>query len=328
MATIKDLAKYCNVSISTVSYALNDSKEVSAETKERIKKAAEELNYVPNAYARGLKNKLTYNIGVFLSGFEGPIHHTILSGIAKVLTNVDCKYNMIVTLSDNKMLLIKEKSVDLAIIMDSRVEVETINELSKIVPIITFDNEIYGKNIYNTKIDNTNGIYLQTINLINKGCKRIAYMLGSKHSYHNRKRFEGYVKAFEEKKMPLDKSIVFDADAFTEQRGFEVINEIVSQNNKLTFDSLICANDELAIGAINALTKHGYNVPKDIKVAGFDNIEKGNYVYPTLSTVKVDWKFYGEEMAKLALEILANKKTKDIDIPVEIIERDSTKILV
>lgn len=306
---------------------LNDSKEVSAETKERTRKAAKELNYVPNAYARGLKNKTTFNIGIFLSGFEGPIHHTILSGITKILTGADCKYNMLVTLSDDKMLLIKEKSVDLAIIMDSRVESETIIELSKIVPIITFDKEIFGKNIYNTMIDNVNGIYLETLDLIKKGCKRIGYMLGSKHSYHNRKRFEGYVKALEEEKMPLDKSIVFDADAFTEQRGFEVINDIVSQGKKLTFDSLICANDELAIGAINALTKNGYNVPKDIMVAGFDNIEKGSYIIPSISTVKVDWKDYGEKMAKLALDILARRQTQDIDIPVEIIERDSTKVI-
>jgi LacI family transcriptional regulator len=82
MATIKDLAKYCNVSISTVSYALNDSDEISVETKERIKKAAKELNYVPNAYARGLKRRRTYNIGVVISGFEGPIHHNVLAGIA------------------------------------------------------------------------------------------------------------------------------------------------------------------------------------------------------------------------------------------------------
>ena len=326
MANIKDLAKYCNVSISTVSYALNDSKEISEETKARIKAAAKELNYVPNAYARGLKKRKTHNIGVVVSGFEGPIHHNILAGIAEKLNELNSKYNMLVTLSDERMFLVKEKSVDLAIIMDSRANSDIIIELSKIVPIITFDHFVIGDNIYNTTIDNMQGIYLETMNLISKGCKKIAYLLGSKHSSHNRKRFEGYVKAFEECGICVDNSIVFDADAFTEQRGFDVINEFALKNKQLPFDSLICANDELAIGAIKALKCNGFKVPEDIKVAGFDNIEKGKWMSPSLSTVAVDWKSYGKEMAKLALDILKHKKVETIEIPVQIIERESTKI--
>ena len=326
MANIKDLAKYCNVSISTVSYALNDSDEISEETKARIKAAAKELNYVPNAYARGLKKRKTYNIGVVVSGFEGPIHHNVLAGIAEGLKELNSKYNMLVTLSDERMFLIKEKSVDLAIIMDSRANSDIIKELSKIVPIITFDHYVTGDNIYHTTIDNMQGIYLETKNLISKGSKNIAYLLGSRHSSHNRKRFEGYVKALEESGIKVNHDIVFDADAFTEQKGFDVINEFALKNKQLPFDSLICANDELAIGAINALKCNGFRVPEDVKVAGFDNIEKGKIVSPTLSTVSVDWKFYGKQFAKLALDILKHKKVETIEIPVQIIERESTKI--
>ena len=85
MVTIKDIAKYCGCSISTVSYALNDSDLVSEKTKERIRQAAKELNYTPNAYASGLKRKKTYNIGVVISGFDGPIHHNVLAGISNYL---------------------------------------------------------------------------------------------------------------------------------------------------------------------------------------------------------------------------------------------------
>jgi LacI family transcriptional regulator len=326
MATIKDLAKYCNVSISTVSYALNDSDEISNETKEKIKKAAKELNYVPNAYARGLKRKRTYNIGVVISGFEGPIHHNVLAGIANELKAQNSQYNMLVTLSDEKMFLVKEKSVDLAIIMDSKANNDIIIELSKIVPIITFDHYITGDNIYNTTIDNMQGIYLETMNLISKGCKRIAYLLGSKHSCHNKKRFEGYVKALEENNIKFDGSIVFDADAFTELRGFDVINDFAYNNQTLPFDSLICANDELAIGAIKALKANGIRVPEDVKVAGFDNIAIGSYMSPSLSTVSVDWMEYGATIARLALDILNHKESGPVEVPVQIIERESSKI--
>lgn len=325
MVTIKELAKYCGCSISTVSYALNGSPQVSEATRERIQQAAKELNYTPNAYASGLKRKKTFNIGVVISGFDGPIHHTVLAGISNYLQSIESEYRLLVTTSDNNMFLIKQKIIDLAIIMDARANKDIIRELSKIVPIITFDHYIIGDNIYNTKIDNKQGIYLETMDMISKGCKRIAYLLGSKLSTHNKRRFEGYVKAFDESNMEVDYDIVFEADAFTEQRGFDVINEVVSKHKQIPFDSLICANDELAIGAIKALKANGYKVPKDVKVAGFDDIEKGEFFRPSLSTVRVDWKGYGNSIGKLALDILENKDVETLKVPVQIIERESTK---
>ena len=325
MVTIKDLAKYCNCSISTVSYALNGSNQVSEKTRERIQKAAKELDYTPNAFASSLKRKKTYNIGVVISGFDGPVHHTVLAGMSNYLLESGSPYHLLVTVSDEKMFLIKQKTLDLAIIMDAKANNDIIKELSKIVPIITFDHYIIGENIYNTTIDNMQGIYLETMDLISKGCKRIAYLLGSRLSTHNKRRFEGYVKAFDESGMKIDNSIIYDADAFTEQRGFDVINEVVSENKQLPFDSIICSNDELAIGAIKALIKNGYNVPNDVKVVGFDNIEKGELFTPSLSTVNVDWRKYGEEMIKLAFEILSGNQVNTLNVPVQIIERESSK---
>ena len=325
MVTIKDLAKYCGCSISTVSYALNGNKQVSEQTRLRIQEAAKELNYIPNASASNLKRKKTYNIGVVISGFDGTIHPKVLAGVSNYLKEINSEYHLLVTVSDEKMFLIKQKSLDLAIIMDARANKEIIKELSKIIPIITFDHYIIGDNIYNTTIDNMQGIYLLTKNLMSKGCKDIAYMLGSRLSTHNKRRFEGYVKAFDEANKEINYNIVYDADAFTERRGFDVINKVVLENKQLPFDSIICANDELAIGAISALEANGYKVPKDVLVAGFDNIEKSEYMKPSLSTVHVDWKDYGKSIAELALDILNNKEVKTLKIPVQVIERESTK---
>ena len=78
---------------------------------------------------------------------------------------------------------------------------------------------------------------------------------------------------------------------------------------------------------MRALIKHGYKIPEDIKVAGFDGIDKGAYISPSLSTVFIDWKEYGTRIAKLALEILSNNQAKELVMEVELIERDSTKIM-
>lgn len=326
MANIKDVAKACKVSVSTVSYALNDSDIISKETKERIKQKAKELNYVPNAYARGLKNKQTFNIGVFIPGFEGPIHHTILSGIAQVVQNDAVKYNLLVTLADDKMTLIKERSVDIAVIMDARISDDMIKELCQLVPIVTFDKNTKCRRVYNTNIQNFEGMREMTNLMLSKGCKRVGYILGSKESFHNHLRFEGYLTALKESGIPYNFDIIYDADAFTEIAGYNIVVDALNRLEELPFDALVCGNDELALGAIAALNEYGYQIPRDVLISGFDNIEKGSYSTPTLTTISVDWFDYGVKIANLVLAILKKEKHEErISIPSEIIERDSTK---
>lgn len=327
MITIKDIAVYCNVSVSTVSYALSDNSTISEKTKARIRQAAKELNYIPNANARSLKKKATHKIGVFVPGFQGTIHPTILAGIAHVLRNIDDKYNMIVTFADEDMLLIKSHSVDIAIIMDGKTTPEATYKLAKYVPIITFDQFTNGDNIHNTSIDNFEAMRLLTETLISKGCKRIGFVLGSNASHHNNNRYDGYVKALSDNNIPLKPSIVYNANAFTVFKGHEVIYEAIHGLQTLPFDGLVCCNDELAIGAIDALKELGFESPTDYLITGFDNIERSVYTNPPLTTASVDWFDYGVKIAELALKIVRNQPHEhSFTITAEIIERKSTFI--
>lgn len=326
MTTIKDIAKYCGVSVSTVSYALSNNATISEKTKEKVRQAAKILNYVPNSNARSLKQKSTHKIGVFVPGFQGTIHPTILAGIAHVMRNIDEKYNMIVTFTDDDMSLVKEHSVDLAIIMDAKTTENTIKLLSNYVPIITFDQHAKYNNVYNTYVDNHKAMLQMTELLIQKNCKNIGIVLGSNSSYHNQLRFAGYKKALELYHLPFDESIVYNADAFTEFKGHEAIDNAIKNSRVLPFDGLVCCNDELAIGALAALKEHGFEVPKDCLLTGFDNIDKSVYVHPNLTTVHVDWFNYGIKIAQLALDILKKEKnTQSFSISGSIIERESTK---
>ena len=106
MATIKDIAKKSGFSVSTVSYALSDDPKIPDKTKQIIKAVARELNYVPNVFARGLKNKGNKNIGVFLAGFKGPVHPAILSGIGNVIEQTNGEYKLIATTADENLKLI------------------------------------------------------------------------------------------------------------------------------------------------------------------------------------------------------------------------------
>lgn len=326
MVTIKDLAKYCNYSVTTVSYALNGSNEIPKKTKDKIIKAAKELNYVPSAYARGLKKRKTYNIGVYVPGFDGPVRHIVLSGLVEGFKEHDSRYNMIVLLPDEKMTLIRERSLDLAIITDPKVPNDIIKELSNVMPIVLMDNNIDNGSCYQIDVNNEEGVYNLTKELISKGSKQIAYLYGSHVSYHNMLRFEGYKKALIESGINPSEMMFFDADSFTENAGYETIKKALS-SKELKFDTLMCGNDELAIGAIKALQEIGFNVSKDIKVTGFDNIDKGTLIKPSLTTITVDWFLFGKIMAKYALDILSKKENNKRMFlnTASIIWRDSTK---
>lgn len=325
MTTIKDIAKYCGVSVSTVSYALSNHKNISNKTKEKIHQAAKLLNYVPNSNARSLKQKSTHKIGVFVPGFQGTIHPTILAGIAHVLRNIDEKYNMIVTFTDDDMSLVKEHSIDLAVIMDAKITKEKIINLSQFVPIITFDQHVKHENVYNTYVDNLNAMAKITELLISNNCQKIGILLGSRSSYHNQLRFSGYKSALERHHLTYDETIVYDADAFTEFKGHEILSNRLKDCTELPFDGLVCCNDELAIGALKALKELGYEVPKDCLLTGFDNIDKSIYVTPNLTTYHIDWYDYGIKIAELALKILKNDvSAQSFSVSGYIIEREST----
>ena len=322
MPTIKDVAKACGVGIATVSYALNDSDMISEDTKNRIKKTAREMGYVPNAYARSLKSKKTYRICAYITDFGGVIHPTILNGMTNVFSK--SKYQMIATLANDKMTLIKDKSLDLAILMDPRISEDMIFELNNYCKLIVYDNKSLNTDlIHQVNLQNEKAIYNETKHLISLGVKKIAFMLGPSVSWHNYERYQGYLKAMSESNLA---TIVYDANSFIEEAGFNLMKDILNESKDLPFDAIVCGNDELAFGVINALKEAGYNVPKDCLVAGFDNVDKAKFFTPSLTTINIDWVKCGETIAQLALDILDGKDVpKRVIIPAELVCRESTK---
>lgn len=322
MPTIKDVAKACGVGIATVSYALNDSDMISEETKKKIKKVAKEMGYVPNAYARSLKSKKTYRVGAYITDFGGVIHPTILNGMTKVFSKSD--YQLVVTLANDKMTLIKDKSLDLAILMDPRIKEETIFELNNYCKLIVYDNKSLNTDaIHQVSLQNEKAIYEETKYLISLGCRRIAFMLGPEVSWHNYERYQGYLKAMGEEGLT---TIIYNANSFVEEAGYNTMMEGLKGLKELPFDAIVCSNDELAFGTIDALIELGYHIPCDCLVAGFDNVDKSKFMKPSLTTINIDWIKCGETIANLALAILEGKEvSKRLNIPAELVIRDSTK---
>lgn len=323
MATIKDISKKTGYSLATVSYALTDNPKIPLTTRKKIKEIADEMNYTPNGIARALKTKRCLNIGVFIPGFKGPIHPQILDGISEIIYADNNSYKLIVSLAITGFQLVYEKQVDIAIIITSRVEEEEVVRISKYIPVILFDKVVYSPNVYNIRLDNHSGIYKQVLNFYQKGSRRFIFIEGSNISFHNIERKQGFLDGILACQLKREDQVILNANMFTEEAGYTIMRKYLNECT-LHADALICANDELAIGAIRALSELGYKIPEDLRVSGFDDIIQAKYLQPSLSTVRVNWYEAGISVGRLALDILQGGEIeKDVVITTTLIERES-----
>ncbi|MDR2821962.1 MAG: LacI family transcriptional regulator [Acholeplasmatales bacterium] len=300
MATIKDIATRCNVSVATVSYAINGlTKNISPTTKEKILRVCEELDYHPNGAARNLKRKKTYNIGVFIYDFAGPTFSSILAGINKKLN--DAGYTIIVSTGNRSKQILLEKQVDAAIIFDNKIEDETIIFFAKHSPVVLLDRELQGKNIFSSLLNNKEPVYSLIKLLIEKGYHEFGYLSGPSDSYNNNQRFSGFKKALEEYKLNYT---VYQGD-FTIQSGYDNGLHILS---KLHPRFIYCANDELAVGLIKAAQELNIKIPEELGIAGYDNINLCEYVTPKLTTIDVSYYRWGESVSNFLVSFLEDNK--------------------
>lgn len=319
MVTIKDVAKKAGVSISTASYALNDDPRISQKTKEKILEVARKLNYYPNAAARNLKRKKTNIVGVFVDGFKGPVYSKILDGIHLELTKNN--YNIIVSSGESGATLLLERQVDGAIIIDHNLKDELIVHVAKNgIPCILLDRRLEGKNLYESMLPNEDIVYELITDMIKKGYKKIGYVSGSPNSFDNLHRFRGVVKALTE--YNLSTEYYYKGD-FTKESGYKVGKQLIENKLELP-EFLFCANDEMAIGIMDAFKEHNIKIPEDIAIAGFDNIELSEYYNPKLTTIDVEHFNWGQELSKALINIIEKKKNKvDIEVKCKIIYRES-----
>lgn len=318
MASIKDVAKACGCSISTVSYALNNDKRIPEVTAKRIKSIAEEIGYFPSGAARNLKKRNTKRILVAISNFGGPVYHELLEGIHYQLQKNG--YTMIVSTGASSDTLLKERSADGAIITDINIATEMLLQIAKnFRPIIVLDRRIEDESVYNMTINNQKAMYELTKAVIKKGYKKIAYVHGVRDVFDNVTRYDGFIQAMKEQDMTVFNEY---SGNFTKESGVEIALSII-QEQSLVPDMFICSNDEMAIGIMETMQNHGYSIPNDFGISGFDDIELAQYTTPLLSTVKINHFEWGKSIAKNILKLLNFEKTDISQQKGEIMIRDS-----
>lgn len=320
MTTIRDIAQKAGVSVTTTSYVLNNTGNISEATRRRVLQAAEELNYHPNAFARHLKKVKTRTIGVFITRFGGAFYEEILEGIHSVILETD--YELIVspeTRSPRRLLHYRQ--VDGAIVFDSKIPDDSVLKLaSQRFPIVVLDRLLQNDFLLPLLLDNAQGVREAFHHFYGQGLRRMVYVAGSPDSFDNAERAQTFLQ--EARQHGLDVPVL--QGHFTEISGYEAAQALF-QSGQLP-EAVFCANDQMAIGFLRAMRERGLQAPADIAVIGFDDIPVARYMTPSLSTVGASRFEWGATATRQLLDFLENNTPfQPRRIPTRFIARQSSQ---
>ncbi|MBD2871641.1 LacI family DNA-binding transcriptional regulator [Paenibacillus arenilitoris] len=327
MATIKDVAKMAGVSISTVSYALNNNAKVSSKTRKKIMEAARQLNYQKNGLASDLKRSSTRTIAIIVTDLAGPYYAELVKGIQDVTLSKGYDLLACSSVGEESSTAIKfltEKRVDGAIVLAHNISEEIIAMSSrKEFPIILLDRVLDSEYVVSIEVDNEEGTHRAAEYLIEQGHREIAYISGKAIGGIHAMRLRGYESAL--RKHGLDgRSRLHPFGKFDRDNGYSMTKMLIAQGNLPT--AIMYANDEMAIGGLGAFREHGIGVPEDVSVIGFDDIELAQYVRPALSTIMQPKYERGALAAHLIFQMLEGKEVDNYyKFPTKLVLRDSVK---
>lgn len=328
VVTLKAVAQHLGLTPGTVSAVLNDSpsaRSIPRETKERIRAAAKELNYRPNFFARTLRNKRTYTIGVIAEEIGDSYSSPIISGIEQFLRQRDYFFLTVVHRHDMALLsrysqLLSERGVEGIITVDT-----TVQEAPSL-PTVAIAGHRKLKGITNVVLDHEKAAFLALGHLKELRHERIAFMKGNPISSDSSDRWEAICRVAAQLDIKIDPelTIQIDADDPTPRLGYPVAKQLLSRQKPFT--ALFAYNDISAIGAIRAIQEQGLRVPQDISVMGFDDIPGANFYSPSLTTVRQPLNRMGEVAAQALLDRIEGKKEylPEIAIEPELVVREST----
>ncbi len=332
MATIYQVSELAGVSLATVSRVMNKNARVSEKTTAKVEAAMAQLGYRPNSIAQSLASNCSNSVGVLVSELHGPFYGSMMSGIETELRAAS-KHAIITAGHSNEAAEIDGiefligRSCDALILHVEAVSDEYLIELSKgSTPIILINRLIPELKDNCISLNNELGGYLATKSVLEQGHKKLAYISGPLWKTDANERFEGYKRALAEHQTPFDPALMFEGD-FQDTGGCKGMAALLKRDQPFT--AVICANDEMASGAMGIIREHGLDIPNDISVIGFDNVTFARYLYPKLSSI--DYPIYdmGRMSARWVLKTVYKKPNIEIENVFEpqLVIRDSVLVV-
>lgn len=305
--TIKDIAQYLSLSVSTVSRALVDDKNIRKETKEKVLEAAKKLGYKPNPVATNLKYGRSNTVGVIVPEMVTPFASQVINGIQNTLYAKGLK--VIIAESDEDPKLERENLkmmerfmvdgiiVSLCSYKENKEEYLHLQQAG--MPMVFFDRIPHGMDVSQVVVDDYMKAFFLVEHLIRSGRREIVHLQGPDDVYNSFERVRGYKDALAKFRIPFEEARVIKTGLSF--KDGEVAGDVLLSKG-ISFDAIFAFTDTLAIGVMNRLRELGKKIPEEVAVASFSGTVLSTIVYPQLTTVEPPLLLMGKTAAELILE--------------------------
>lgn len=324
-ATIRDVARRAEVSVASVSRALNGLNNVGSETRARVIAAATELGYVPHAGARSLSLARAHAIGVVLPDFHGEFFSEIVRGMDReasrrgyllLLSNMHAEDDQA-----RSGLRAMHGRVDGLLVMAPHIDPAILSQaLPTTLPALLLNQPGESISRPSLRLDNATGADAVIRHLVDNGYRRIVHIAGPQGNLDAQERAQAYLDAMG-RYAPDIKPEILEGD-FSEEAGEAAARVIASRRGR--FDGVFAANDMMAIGCLHSLKAQGVKVPGEIAIAGFDDVPLARYL--ALTTVRVRISELGERAVCRLVDILEKKELEqenELHVP-ELVARETS----
>lgn len=326
MSNIREVARLAGVSVATVSRTLSHPEMVSEATQKRVMKAVDQVNYQPNMLARNFRSARSYSLVVLVPDIANPFFALVIRSIERQAQ----KKGYSVLLGDTQDS--SEREQDYIRLVETRLA-------DGILQLRPISDQFHAGSKFSfpylhvcstestdgpcVRVDNAKAFEQMTAYLISLGHQRIGLITGREENPHTVDRMKGFQKALADAGLPFDTNLVASGD-YSIWSGVNAANALCQSGIQPT--AIACMNDEMAIGAIQALKAQGLRVPKDVSVTGFDDISYARYCDPPLTTIAQPADLMGTLAVDMLLQQLNGESLpcQEKVLPYEFIVRQST----
>jgi DNA-binding LacI/PurR family transcriptional regulator len=326
--SLKTLGEYLNLSPATISLVLNNApgvRSIPQETRDRVQEAAAKFEYRPSFYARSLRKRQSFSIGVLVPELNDSYATQVLAGVEECL--IEEGYLYLTASHRRKPDLIQEYP---RLLMDRSVEgfifIDTVLEEELSLPTVVVAGHKKIEGVTNVVLDQKRAAELALRHLYQLGHRKIAFMRGGSHSSDADDRWTCLMAVAREMKIEVtpERSVTLELRVSTPELGFAPANELIARGGDFT--AVLAYNDIAAIGAIRAFMNHGLRVPEDISVVGFDDIQGAAFHNPSLTTIRQPLNQMGAVAARILLQRIRGQATFPDIVPIhpELVIREST----
>jgi len=338
LTSITEVARLAGVSIATASRVVSEADyPVSAQTRERVLTAARELDYVPNALARGLLKSQIPVVGVIVHDITDPYFAEVVRGVEDAAESggylvITCSSERVGRREASYVRLLRSMRAAGVIFAGSGMDdPASLEELPRHVAALRESGAAvvhlspHAQGAPEISVDNQAGIASMVAALVALGHRRIVFMAGPATLYVARERLLGYRRGLAEAGIGVDEKLIIDT-GFSAEAGARAIDDVLAAHLEpgTDYTAILCANDLLALGALQRLHEHGISVPSDVSVAGFDDIPVAAMTAPSLSTVRLPLREMGKRGFDAAITLLNGEEIRPHVLPTEVVMRDST----